>query len=289
MPRNSTVTAKDNDGVTSLIRAAAYGHEGVVSLLLENWSDVGEINNAEAPALHWAAQQGHEAIVRRLIESGAHVYQKTAKPNGHTVLHQAAMSGNESIVRLLLERGLDPDTQNYQGSTALAEVAVRGHDVVVRLLMERGANVKMTLNRATGKERTTVLHLAARQGWEGVVRMFLAERRVEVDSKNSTGMTALQLAISNKHETVTRLLIEHRAKANQEYITSEGRTVSMLHLAAATGHEGITRLLLANGADIGAKTGAGGKAVDVARKHGHAGVVRLLNKYERRKSRCRVM
>jgi len=308
------VTAKVRGGVTPLIMAAAHGHKGIVTLLLNNGSDVNEKNDSGATALHWAASKGHEAVVRLLLERNANVNEKS-KENGSSALQAAAHCGSERIVRLLLEKGAhvdsvsaigqtplmsaagqghqaivslllengaEVDRKSNEGSTALAHAVGRGHEAIGRLLLERGASVKLSLSLAG---ETTVLHLAAGSGQEGVVRMLLSRKSVEVDSKNSSGYTALYLAIVGGHEAVVRRLLENGANFKSRF-NHAGKNFTMLHLAASVGYKGIVQLLLEKGADIGAKNGAGGRAVDVATAKGHMAVVRLLQDYKKQNSTC---
>lgn len=62
-----------NSGDTPLILAARFGHEHVVSFLLENGSNI-ELRNIDGKtALHDAAQHGNLQCLEVLLESGAMV------------------------------------------------------------------------------------------------------------------------------------------------------------------------------------------------------------------------
>jgi ankyrin repeat protein len=57
---------------------------------------------------------------------------------------------------------------------------------------------------------------------------------------------------------------------------SDGLT--LLHHAAENGHEALVHLLLENGADVKAKEDKGLRALDLAASNGHEAIVKLLNR-----------
>ena len=65
------VNARNEHGMTALMRAAHYGHERVVRALLEHGADPNVTRNDRFTALALAAFFGHTETVRILIENGA--------------------------------------------------------------------------------------------------------------------------------------------------------------------------------------------------------------------------
>jgi ankyrin repeat protein len=68
--QGADVEARGEDGWTALHRAARYGHEAVVRLLVEQGADVEAWDRDGWTALYHAVENGHEAVVR-LLQSAA--------------------------------------------------------------------------------------------------------------------------------------------------------------------------------------------------------------------------
>ncbi len=71
LSRGVDVNARNEHGVTALMRAAHYGHDRVVRVLLEHGADPNLTRNDKFTALALAAFFGHTETVRLLIENGA--------------------------------------------------------------------------------------------------------------------------------------------------------------------------------------------------------------------------
>ena len=71
LSRGVDVNARNQHGVTALMRAAHYGHDRTVRMLLEHGADPNITRNDRFTALALAAFFGHTETVRILIENGA--------------------------------------------------------------------------------------------------------------------------------------------------------------------------------------------------------------------------
>lgn len=71
LPRVNDIDARNRHGMTALMKAAFFGHEPVVRVLLERGADPNLIRNDRFTALALAAFFGHAETVRTLIEFGA--------------------------------------------------------------------------------------------------------------------------------------------------------------------------------------------------------------------------
>ncbi len=101
----NSVMARDEDGRTPLLLAAAAGDTATCTLLIRrmstynadaiNWADAGGLT-----PLHWAlTQQRHEAAALLLRHAAS---TSVADEDGRRPLHAAAFSGNERCISLLL-------------------------------------------------------------------------------------------------------------------------------------------------------------------------------------------
>ena len=71
LPRVSNVNARNQYGMTALMRAAYHGHDRMVRALLDHGADPNLTRNDKFTALALAAFFGHKETVRILIEHGA--------------------------------------------------------------------------------------------------------------------------------------------------------------------------------------------------------------------------
>jgi uncharacterized protein len=128
------VNAYASDGFYPLGLAAFFGHEDVVSLLLERGADVAQRarNTLAVMPLHAAAATNQTAIARRLLDAGAPP--SAAQQDDFTPLHEAAANGNRELVELLLERGADTGATVGDGRTPADLAREKGHSEIVRLL-----------------------------------------------------------------------------------------------------------------------------------------------------------
>lgn len=71
LPRVVDINARNRHGMTALMKAAFFGHEPVVRVLLEHGADPNLVRNDSFTALALAAFFGHVETVKTLIEFGA--------------------------------------------------------------------------------------------------------------------------------------------------------------------------------------------------------------------------
>ena len=121
------------------------------------------------------------------------------------------------------------------------------------------------------------LHSACSSGDTEVVRLLLADPRVDPTRTDNDGRTPLHYACYNgRHEVVRLLLADPRVDPARA--DNSGRTP--LHRACSTGHHEIVRLLLADPrVDPTHTDNNGWSPLHRARDNGHAEVVSLLQGY----------
>jgi hypothetical protein len=135
---------------------------------------------------------------------------------------------------------------------------------ITPLLIDNGADVS-----ATNEYRETPLHLASREGHEGMAQLLI-DSGADVSATDKYGQTPLHLASRDGHEGVARLLIDWGADVSA---TTEEDGETPLHLAS---NEGVAQLLIDRGADFSATNKDGQTPLDLASLLGHEEVARLL-------------
>lgn len=123
-----------------------------------------------------------------------------------TPLEKAASSSSIPIISALLDAG-----GKLEGSAAFSMAAANGRIDVLKVLLDRGASINevpnpdLMLNQTDFDEVKNGLCAAAERDNDDVVR-FLLERGADVSVKDGKGMTALEIARMNGHESCVALL-----------------------------------------------------------------------------------
>ena len=124
------------------------------------------------PALHLASQYGHDHIMTWLLEN-TYIDIKIQDGRGNTALHNSALSGHSSCVDILLRAGLDVDCQSNNGLTALHDACQSGDMDTVTTIMQYkptllfANNGESALNEASLNNHYKVLDTLVRNnGWD---------------------------------------------------------------------------------------------------------------------------
>jgi ankyrin repeat protein len=247
----ANIEAKNRQGSTALIIAAASGNTVMVKFLLENGANVAASDNYHETALIQAARVGAADSVVALLGASSGVKEKNealfaateaggpvvvisedaeAKPNKQD--GRAATEAPEppwvSTVRVLLDSGADLEARDEDGETPLIRAASYGQTDIFRLLLQRGANLN-----ARDKNGMTALIAAACEcavatmnSTYDIVRMLL-EKGANANSSTRDGTTALMKAAGGFGEVaIVELLLDYRA--NPAVKNKEGDTALIL-------------------------------------------------------------
>ena len=155
--KRAVVTARNQEGVTPLLAAAAEGHTAIVEELVVQGADIEDTDKNSSTSLILAAWKGHTNTVRLLLSRGARV--DTRDDDDDTALLLAAQEGHTATVKELLLHKADPGDRNREGRTGLTLAAGGGHVSTVRELL---------LQRAPFEE--TALVAAIQGGHRGAAR-----------------------------------------------------------------------------------------------------------------------
>lgn len=231
---------------TVLPRAASYGYDGIVRLLIDNGADIETVDTSTGlGALHAAVKHGRESTVQLLLNMGANpnvVIDRFKEP--------LLWCHNDDIVRMLLDCGANANVTDQAGETPLSYHSRRfGSTSILQLLLERGADIEHI-----DREWDTALLRAVRADLTSTTQ-FLLDNGANTEARDIRGRTALHNATASGRENSTSILLLLLGKGvNIHQIDDRGMTA--LH-HAASGHllasTASTLLLLGRGANIEAR------------------------------------
>lgn len=273
------ISLKDRFGWTCLHLAAIYGHEELLTCIIEDCgADINIGDNDSRTPLHLAIENKSLSAIPLLINAGADVNAKSK--DGSTPLHIAVKQ--VETVQLLLQSGADKEATDLEGRTPLYQALADGTIEVATLLVNEGANVAtaakdgrtplhMALSlgakgfgiakrllqsdsikaadyaKAKAKDEATPLHIAAEHGPSEAIEL-LHRLGADVDALDDFGQTPLLISIYKKKWEIAELLI--KAGANVDADEREG--YAPLFGAVAGGSDRIVQLLLKAKVDVDA-------------------------------------
>ena len=212
-------TVQDASGVTPVHLACKFGHLNVVKFLVcEQRCDPSCWSNKANMPLHLACDNNHLDVVKFLIIE-QHCDAECTNKFDDTPLLRACYGGHLALMKYLItEHKCSPtDFEERMGGNCLHHACSAGHlEVVKYLVSERGMNPNaVTTTPDYGLDRkNTPLHLASKNGRAEIVRFLLSTGRVDLQSRNAEGKTALEMAAADRGEKKDVL------KAFQEFISS---------------------------------------------------------------------
>ena len=273
----------DEKGMSQLHYAAQDNAMNILGPLLKIASSTGitcdtRSKPASATPLHAAAQNGQLENCRTLIQYGAGL--DSVQHDGKTPVHLAAASKHGAVVEELAKAGADVDVLCASGCTALMWAVKHKDEDMCRLLLESCAADPNSWSEAVG----SALHQAFKDGSLNLAKLLVAygatsikdDARPELllhlavrhddassseaaefisaaaqvldnmDSKDSSGRTALILAMEKGKRALCELLLEEGASP----ATAGPKGDSPLHLAARNNDAEMIGMLHGYGADL---------------------------------------
>jgi ankyrin repeat protein len=157
----SLAQARDDHGVSALMRAVYRSEPGTIGVIREHVRDLDVFE---------AAAVGDGARLRELLDADPGLA-SAYSADGFTALHFAAFFGNDEEVEVLLARGAVVDAlgRGWMTGTALHSAVSRKRSPIVRRLLADGANPN-----ARQSAGWTPLHSAAHNGDLASVEALLA-------------------------------------------------------------------------------------------------------------------
>ena len=245
-------------------------------------------------AMHVAARKGDSVTLKPLLANGANINLINAR--NETTLYLAVESNCLKCVVLLLENKADPTIATRLKITPL-EVAIQNDQTEIAGLLLKSqtsyAGVHRVLLLAIEKNREdlslalikrdsklgsrddkgrSALWYSAESGLEKTSAALIKSAKIDINSRDSTGHSALAQAARRGHLAVVRLLINEDADLNIS--TNAGNSILMLAVLAK--NPAIVELLLTRAIDINAQNNVGDTALILAAGTGQNDVLEML-------------
>jgi ankyrin repeat protein len=236
----AALEGSDVMGRTSLHFAVAFGHTGVLKILVGAGASPSRRDTQGQTPLHLACMYGHAAIAEELLLYAPDTVNCADLSEGDTPLHSAAFYGHEDIVRMLLDAGARATAKNQHGRTPLHSAST---PACVQHLLENGASTETVDNFGY-----LPIHLAASLGHPEVLHflMMCDETQTQVNAREpSYGFTPLHCAANYGHIDCIFALLKGGADPNA--MDGEGRTPGAV--AALAGFDRAAGLLMRSSAE----------------------------------------
>ena len=190
----SLARAKDQNGVSVIMKATYYGKKDVVTALLDSGVELDVFE---------AAATGHTARLRELVANDPSLV-NAYSPDGFTPLGFAVFFSQPENVKALLDAGADVNLPSRESMkvTPLASAAAAKQTELARVLIAHGANVN-----ARAASGHVPLHEAAANGNVELVKLLI-DSGADANAKTDDGKTPLDFAIEYKRDEVVDLLKE---------------------------------------------------------------------------------
>ena len=222
----------------------------------------------------------------------------------HDPIQPSPYSGQGTIFRISLDKSktelvcdlglpcqnieLSPDGENlYIGIVGRENVIKEIQNV--NLLSEYGAviglipainsgnieRVKSLISEEIDQDsKNAALQEACSAGQLDIVK-FMIENGADVNAKNNSGGTPLNVASQGDNRDIVELLIENGANINNK----NNNGLTPLHQASRNGQKDIVELLIAKGTEVNIKNNAGRTPLDLAEQGGYTEIVELLREH----------
>ncbi|MDR1260954.1 MAG: ankyrin repeat domain-containing protein [Rickettsiales bacterium] len=157
-------------------------------------------------------------------------------------LRDAARNGELETVRYLIRKGVNINSADKNGWTSLHHAAYGGSSRIVQYLINNGANIHAE-DTVCGRKP---IHIAAREGNTGIVRLFLS-KGIGVNDTDENSWVPLHYAAWNGYLETAKFLVDEGANIHAKDATHGKKAV---HIAAGRGYIDVAELFLRNGVGI---------------------------------------
>jgi len=202
------------------------------------------------PMIIYAFDAGQTKIMKFLVEKGANI--NSENPAKETLLHLAVLDNDLLTVKYLVEKKIALERKGSQGKTALLIAVEKGYTKIADFLLQNGSAAD-----ATDYSGKNIMHILAAGKYNGKTITAFSTYGININKKDSSGLTPLMAAISGKRWENVQPLIE--AGADFKFTDSAGKT--LLVMAIDTKNPSLASFLIGKGIDVKKKDTSGKTAL----------------------------
>jgi ankyrin repeat protein len=189
----------------------------------------------------------------------------------------SAQKGHFAVLDLLLSHdtiGIN-NPGDVKGSTPLLLAVDFGQEAIVNLKLERLLACPTIGVNCTDRFHCAPLHQAlAASVCHGVVPLLLSHDALDINTRDTSGLTPLALAVQNGTETTVAQLLAHKSI---DIHCTDLRSRTLLHLTARSGRLAMLELLLSYEAlELNARDGSGSTPLILAIRKGRKSTTKRL-------------
>ena len=215
----------------------------MLNFLVKNGANPNQQDKDKMAALHYAVKYGNDNLnyISDLVALGANVNIKNDKGLNPLQFMVTQKNGNMKInmFKNLIKEGIELEDKTSEGLTLLqATIKKQPSFELAKAMIDLGANVHTTDNK-----QNNLLHYAAKYNSHFIPKLINYD--INVNDKNSSNVTPLQLAV--QHGTINSIQTLLKAEANINEVNSNSDTA--LSIAVKYRDINFVKLLVKNGAD----------------------------------------
>lgn len=269
---------RDKYGRTPLIYAALSSKPKFIPLLAPH-SDIDARLDAKTgfTALHMATNKNFPATIKALVEQGADIEARDV--NQWTALHHAVQMGFVESSKMLLELGADPNALSVSNWTTLHQTGNRINTAeeaniaaIAKLLLDAGVNIDVQSDKGI-----TALQLSIWQRRDSVTELLLAQNS-DIHVVDHEGWSALSYAVDKGDIKTAKALLE--AGVDPQPRSSTGWTPLMFLANDNYQHDELiiefAELLIEYGASVFNINNGGKSIADLAKENNKPALLKLL-------------
>lgn len=132
--QETNIDAKDEEGVSLLRVAIAYGSEDIALDLVSRGIEINQLDGKGSNELQNAFWKGFWRLGRELVERGADLHHRNEHGNNALWYASTHPHPDYDLIRLLVEKGSDVSTKNNAGRSPLDAAKERGNTKLVEIL-----------------------------------------------------------------------------------------------------------------------------------------------------------
>ncbi|CAF0840271.1 unnamed protein product [Didymodactylos carnosus] len=220
-------------GETALTTASYCGHLDIVEYLLKQNANIDQTNGRQMTPLIAAVKAGMWHIVEYLIDQNASI--EIADKQKRTPLIIAASEGYLAVIDSLIEKGANVNHEDEEHLTGLAWACLKGHYHACQTLIAHNSDI----NHKDINGRLPI-DMAAFYGDPQLVQLLIDNGSI-VDHVDNNGMRALDRAIGCRNVAVVNCLLKRSVKLGPStWALASGKNDMMIILLNKLIEDGLT-------------------------------------------------